>query len=74
MTNDTQVSLPERVTLQLTAQDAVTILGALHDAGPYKTVFPIVRALEQQLVAQAKRPAPLAEVLPAPEEIAHHSV
>jgi hypothetical protein len=53
--NNQQVSLPDHVVLQLSAQDAMTILGALHDAGPYKTVFPIVRNIEQQLVAQANK-------------------
>lgn len=47
-----QVQLPERVTLQLTTQDAITILGALQDAGPYKVVFPVIRTVEQQLMAQ----------------------
>ena len=54
--NNQQVSLPDRVVLQLSAQEAMTILTALHDAGPYKVVLPIVRLIEQQLVAQANKP------------------
>ena len=54
--NGMQVQLPDLVTLQLRAQDVVTIIGALHDAGPYKTVFPVVHALETQLMAQQIRP------------------
>ena len=77
-----QVSLPDHVVLQLQAQDAMTILSALHDAGPYKAVFPIVRLIEQQLVAQANKPqyagptpgAPQPIASPAEAPVAHHSV
>jgi hypothetical protein len=52
----TSVQLPERVTLNLTAQDVVTILGALQDTGPYKAVLPVIRAVEQQVLSQQIRP------------------
>lgn len=61
-----QVQLPARVTLNLSTQDAITTLGALQDAGPYKTVFPVIRAIETQLMAQqvqAKAP-----IVPPPVE------
>ena len=50
--NGTNIQLPEYVQLKLTAQDVVTILGALHDTGPYKTVMPVIRNVEQQLLSQ----------------------
>jgi hypothetical protein len=63
--NGMQVQLPDRVTLQLSAQDVVTIIGALHDSGPYKAVMPVVRAVEQQLLSQQIR-TPIA---PPPAEV-----
>lgn len=57
-----QVQLPERITLSLSTQDAITILAALQDTGPYKTVNPVIRTIEQQLLAQQlqqKQPAPV---------------
>ena len=68
--NNQQVSLPDRVVLQLSAQEAMTILTALHDAGPYKVVLPIVRLIEQQLVAQANKPQYAGPTPGAPEPIA----
>ncbi len=57
MTNQgQQVQLPERVTLQLTTQDAITILGALQDAGPFKVIAPIVNNVQAQLMAQQLKP------------------
>lgn len=55
MSNGMQVQLPDHVTLTLTAQDVVTIIGALHDTGPYKAVMPVVRSVEQQLLSQQIR-------------------
>ena len=78
------LQLPDRVTLGLATQQVATILGALHDAGPYKVVFPIVRDIEQQLMTQQippkyvgpppgapEQPATVSQVA---EETAHHPV
>lgn len=50
-----QIMLPERATLQLASAEIVTILGALSE-GPHKTVSPIIRTIEQQLLSQQIRP------------------
>lgn len=72
MTQGMQIQLPERITLQLSTQEAVTILGALQEFGPYKAVLPVIRNVEQQLLAQQ---VPAAAPIPPPaEEVAHHSV
>lgn len=60
-----QVSLPPVVKFVLPAQHAVVILEALGNHGPHKTVFPVVKNFEEQLVAQAIKP-----VTPQPEDAA----
>lgn len=81
--NQQQVQLPERVTIELSAQDAVTILNALSGTGPYKTVAPIISSVQQQVFAQQIKPrgppvpdAPMPDDTVAdPQEVtAHHPV
>lgn len=54
--NQNQIQLPERVVIHLAAVEVVVILQALSNHGPYKDVFPIVRSLEQQMIAQQLKP------------------
>ena len=51
-----QVRLPDEVTLTLTPNEVITIMGALQEYGPYKAIFPIVRKIEQQLLSQQLKP------------------
>jgi len=65
-----QIMLPERVTLQLSGQDVVVILGALGEYGPYKAVLPVIRIIEQQMLSQQVKseyqgPPPGAPEVPA---------
>jgi hypothetical protein len=81
-----QVQLPTNVTLQLVTQDVIAILAALGDSGPHKLVNPIIRSIEQQLLAQQLPQIKNPPVLPPPaandvpvdvgiaEEVAHHPV
>jgi hypothetical protein len=79
-----QVQLPPNLTLQLVVQDVIAILAALGDSGPHKLMNPIIRSIEQQLLAQQlpqieKRPVPpppAANDVPVEiaEEVAHHPV
>ena len=69
MTQPQSLQLPDTVVLSLTAQDAVTILGVLQNSdGPYKAVSSVINAVQQQLMAQAKKPpsAPSDLVYPSP--------
>lgn len=69
MTQPQSLQLPDVVSLSLSAQDAVTILGVLQSSdGPYKAVSSIVNSVQQQLMAQAKKPPS------EQKEIAHHPV
>jgi hypothetical protein len=77
----TALQLPDYVSLSLTAQNAVTILGALQNSdGPFKTISSALSAVQQQLMSQAVKPPasvappPTAPTEPANEEIAHHPV
>jgi hypothetical protein len=80
MSEGMQIQLPPNATLVLKTQDVVTILGALGEYGPHKVVNPIVKAIEQQLLAQQIKPEPAmtaTEVIARrqyPDEIAHHPV
>lgn len=58
MSNGMPINLPERVTLQLPGADVATILNALQDI-PFKKAFPLLGAIEQQLLSQQlpKQPA-----------------
>jgi hypothetical protein len=81
-----QVQLPTNLTLQLVVQDVIAILAALGDSGPHKLVNPIIRNIEQQLLAQQLPqtrnppvpPPPAANDVPVDvgiaEEVAHHRV
>jgi len=51
-----QIRLPDLVTLNLASQEIVTILGALAEYGPYKVILPLVRTIEQQMMAQQLKP------------------
>jgi hypothetical protein len=53
-----RVNLPDLVTLQLPGSDVATILNALQDI-PFKKAFPLLGAIEQQLLSQQlpKQPA-----------------
>lgn len=81
-----EVQLPTNLTLQLAVQDVIAILAALGDSGPHKLVNPIIRNIEQQLLAQqlpqTRNPPvlapPAANNVPTDawiaEEVAHHPV
>ncbi len=64
MSKDVQVQLPERVTINLSAQEAVTILNALSETGPYKTVAPLIASVQQQVFSQQIRSAPIRPPVP----------
>ena len=70
-----QVKLPDTVTVQMSAQQVVIILDALSNHGPYKSVGPVIGAIEQQLLSQQIPNQPPAVSPPADvEPIAHHPV
>jgi hypothetical protein len=66
-----QVNLPDLVTLQLSGSDVAVILNALQGHGPFKTVFPVLGTIEQQLMSQQLPPPAEPQ---AAEPIAHHPV
>ncbi len=51
-----QVRLPDEVTLTLEPGDVIAIIKSLHEYGPYKVIFPIIRKIEQQLLSQQLKP------------------
>ena len=67
------LKLPDYVDLSLTAQDAVTVLGALQNSdGPFKAISTALNAVQQQLMAQAVKP--VNDTAAEKEFIDHHPV
>jgi len=54
-----QIQLPATVRLSLPAQHVAVIMQSLSEYGPHKVVHPVISGLEQQVLAQQVRPAPV---------------
>ena len=63
MSNGMPINLPERVTLQLSGSDVAVILNALQEL-PFKKAFPLLGAIEQQLLSQQVLAPPITPPLP----------